>query len=257
MKADVFDLEGKKLKSIELPEQFNEEYEPDLVKRAILAIQSHNRQPYGATYQAGMIHSAKLSRRRRNYKGSYGKGISRVPRKTMWRRGMQFGWVGANAPGMVGGRRAHPPKAYKIFDLKINIKERKKAIRSALSGSLLNNKFIVVENKIEDLKKLNDVETTFKSLGLDLETVKRFRAGRGKNRGREVRYKKKALIVVAKKCDLVKAVANLPGYDVVNVKDLNAALLTVGHKDTRQCVFTEAAVERINKEKLFLNGVKK
>ena len=144
MKADVFGLDGKKVKSIELPEQFNEEYEPDLIKRAILVIQSHNRQPYGVAYQAGMIHSAKLSRRRRNYKGSYGKGISRVPRKTMWRRGMQFGWVGANAPGMVGGRRSHPPKAYKNWDLKINIKERKKAIRSALSGSLANNKVGII-----------------------------------------------------------------------------------------------------------------
>ena len=53
----------------------------------------------------------------------------------MWRRGTQFMWVGALAPGTVGGRKAHPPKASKIWNLKINKKERAKAIRSALGGS--------------------------------------------------------------------------------------------------------------------------
>ncbi|MBS3175160.1 50S ribosomal protein L4 [Candidatus Woesearchaeota archaeon] len=256
MKAEVIGLDGKKIKTIDLPEQFNEDYEPDLIKRAILAINSHGRQAYGTAYQAGMSHSAKLSRRRRNYKGSYGKGISRVPRKTMWRRGMQFGWVAANAPGTVGGRRAHPPKAQRIWDLKINKKERKKAIRSALSGAVLNSQLLIIEDKIENLKKIKDVKTVFTTLGLNITAKKIQRAGRGKSRGRGIKYSKNPLIVVAKKCDFINAVSNLPGYDVVDVKSLNAQLLTLGHDKIRKCIFTESAVSTIGKEKLF-SGDKK
>src|SRR3990167_10770470 len=153
MKAEVFDLDGKKIKTIELPEQFYENYEPDLINRAILAIFSHRRQPYGTMPLAGIDYSGKLSRRRRDYKGAYGKGISRASRKTMWRRGMQFGWVGAISPGTVGGRRAHPPKATKIWDLKINNKERRKAIRSALSGVAIKKRLFIIEDKFEDLKQ--------------------------------------------------------------------------------------------------------
>ena len=118
---NVLDLNGKNLKQIDVPEQFEGEYNQDLIKRAVMAIQSNKRQPYGAKPRAGKRYSSKLSRRRRQYKGSYGHGMSRVPRKVMWRRGMQFGYVGAHAPGTVGGRRAHPPKAEKRWNKKINI----------------------------------------------------------------------------------------------------------------------------------------
>ncbi len=152
MKVDVYSLEGEKVRSIELPKQFNEEYRPDLIRRAVFAIMSHNIQEYGAHPEAGKRSSAKLSRRRRDYKGAYGIGISRIPRKTMWRRGTQFGWVGAWAPGTVGGRRAHPPKAEKNWEKSINVKERKKAIRSAIAVLLKMNKIKILDSKLEDIK---------------------------------------------------------------------------------------------------------
>ncbi len=253
MKADLFDSNGKKLKSVELPAQFNEEYEFDLIQRAVLVIFSRLRQAYGTQPRAGQHQSAKLSRRRRNYKGAYGKSLSRMPRKTTWRRGMQFGWTGAVSPGTVGGRKAHPPKASKIWELQINDKERKKAIRSALNGVVSKSKLIVIENKFETLKQTKDVKQTLKSLNLDVEGVKRNKAGRGKSGGRSVRYKKNPLVVVGGKCALMKAVNNLPGYDVVDVKSINAAVLTLGHKVPRSCIFTENALELMDKERLFMN----
>ena len=175
MKANYFNTQGKKEKSIDLPEQFNEPIRPDLIQRVVLVIQSHKRQPYGAKPTAGQRYSAVLSRRRRKYKGSYGHGISRVPRKTTWRRGTQFGWVGAFAPGTVGGRRAHPPKKSKIWDLKINIKERRKATRSALAavvnesevkkrGHLFKELPTVVDSKIENYNKTKQVNIVTKIL---------------------------------------------------------------------------------------------
>lgn len=251
MKADVFSLQGNKVKSIELPDQFSENYECDLVNRAVQVIFSNNRQSYGTMPLAGQGYSAKLSRRRRDYKGAYGKGISRVPRKTMWRRGMQFGWVGALAPGTVGGRRAHPPKAEKIWSLKINDKERRKAIRSALSGVVLKSKLIVVENKFEDLKLAKDMKNVLKLLKLDVTSVKRKKIGKAKSRGREFRYKKNSLVVTSKRCNANKAISNFPGYDVVDVRSLNANLLNLGYNNPRSCIFTEGALDLLAKERLF------
>jgi len=251
MKADVYGLDGKKTGSIDLPEQFNEEYEPDLIKRSILVIEAAARQAYGAMAKAGQGYSAKLSRRRRNYKGSYGKGISRSSRKTMWRRGMQFGWVGAISPGTVGGRIAHPPKPWKDWTKKINKKENKKAIRSAISGSLQTNNFMVIEDKVSNIDKLKDAKVVLKNLGLPVDSVKKQKAGKARTRGRAIKYKKNPLIIVSEKCNFVNAVSNIPGYDIIDVKSLNAAALTLGHLTPRKSIWLKSAIEKLGKEGLF------
>jgi len=256
MKVDVMNIQGDKVKQIELPDQFFESYEPSLIKRAILAIFSHKRQPYGAMPRAGMNVSAKLSRRRKNYKGSYNHGISRVPRKTMTRRGMQFFWVGALAPGTVKGRRAHPPQADKKWDLKINKKERRKAIRSALSGLTAHHKLLIVDSSFEELSKTKDVRQSLVKLGLKEElersALKKVRAGKGKMRGRKYKRKVGALFVTGSVSPLMQATKNIPGFDSCEVRNLNAALLTRGHETPRLCIFTESALQKLARERLFL-----
>lgn len=268
MKTEVLSIEGKKQGSVELPEQFNEEYRPDLIRRAVLAIQSHKRQPYGSMPEAGKRPTAKLSRRRRKYRGSYGKGISRVPRKILSRNGSQMNWVGAFAPGTVGGYRAHPPKAWKDWELKINDKERKKALRSAIAATALkeivlarghksaNVVPLVADTKIESLSKTSEAKKVLEQLGLkgELERCaeKKIRAGKGKNRGRRYKKKKGVLIVVSGKCKLMESAKNLPGVDIVNVSSLNAELLAPGYLPGRITVWSERAIERLAKEKLFM-----
>jgi len=266
MKADILSLEGKKVKSIDLPNQFSEEYRPDLIKRAVFVIFSNNRQPYGAFERAGKQQSAKLSRRRHNYKGAYGIGISRSPRKTMWRRGVQFGWVGAYAPFTVGGRRAHPPKPEKIWSQKINIKERRKAIRSAIAATALKELHtnyevpFILENKFENMEKTRDVESLFKTLNLfgELERCKdkKVRAGKGKLRNRTYKRKTGVLIVVSKDCKLMNTASNLPGVDIVKVQNLNASVLTKGVEFSRLVLYTEGAIEKLKNENLFTNDIK-
>ncbi|MBI1970756.1 50S ribosomal protein L4 [Candidatus Woesearchaeota archaeon] len=113
MKIPIITITNSQAGTVDLPPIFQEEVRPDLIKRAVETLQANARQPYGAKPGAGMRYSAKLSRRRRDYKTSYGYGISRVPRKILSRSGTRFNWVGAVAPGTVGGRQAHPPKAQK------------------------------------------------------------------------------------------------------------------------------------------------
>ena len=268
MKVKILDLDGKEKGSMELPKQFDEEIRVDLIRRAVLSQQSFSRQPYGADPDAGKRYSAKLSRRRRAYKGSYGKGISRVPRKIIWRRGGQFYWVGAFAPGTVGGRRAHPPKTEKDFTEKINKKEKKKAIRCAISASM-NLDFIrkrnhiapsnfpfIVEKGVEKVNTTKKLKQVFIKLGfgeeLERTDKKKIRAGKGKMRNRPYKTKKGILIVVGNKCNLEKSSKNLPGVDVVHIKSLNAELLAPGTVPGRLTLWTENAINVLSKENLFI-----
>ncbi|HZX12329.1 MAG TPA: 50S ribosomal protein L4 [Candidatus Nanoarchaeia archaeon] len=255
MNTDLYDLQGKKIKTIALPQQFTTEYEPDLIKRSIVAFH-HSRKPYGTMYQAGLVGvSAKISRRRRNYKCSYGHGISRAPRKTLWRRGTQFGWTGSEAPGTVKGRMAHPPKPEKIYTLKINKKERKKALRSALSGIAHHHKLFIVEARLEALKKTKEARTLLQNLGFtkELERLSQhiIKAGKGKTRGRRHSHKKGPLFVVAGPCPFQTAAYNLPGIDVLSVKYLNIAALTRAN-ELRTSIWTENALKKLDEEHLFL-----
>lgn len=272
MQLKIKDSKNAEQGSVKLPIQFSEEFRADLVSRAVHAIQSHKRQPYGADPEAGKKSSAELSRRRRKYRGSYGFGISRVPRKILSRRGTRMMWVGAFAPGTVGGRRAHAPKAEKIWSMKINDKERQKAIRSAMAATVNSEMVLARGHKVPDsypfaiaddfqsLAKTKDVQSALEALGfeaeLDRASVKKVRAGKGKMRGRKYQRKTGLLIVVSEECALANAAKNVAGIDVVEVANLNAELLAPGTDAGRATLFTKGALEKLEKENLFFSKIK-
>lgn len=269
MKIRLYDIEKKEIGKKELPKQFNEDIRPDLIKRAVLVIKSNKKQSYGAKKEAGKRASAIVSKRRRDYKTTYGIGQSRTPRKVMSRRGARMNWVGAFAPQTVGGRRAHPPKAEKVWSRKINKKERRKAIRSAISATISaelvrkrghnipDDYPFIVESKIESISKTKEIIGILSKLGLDKElersAKRKIRSGKGKMRGRKYVTKKGPLIVVSKECKLINASKNILGVDVVEVKNLNAELLAPGADPGRLVLWTDKAIEALEKEKLFLS----
>ena len=248
-----------------LPTQFDERVRPDIVKRAVLSIQSKNRQPYGADPEAGLKHVTRLNQRNNAFRGQKGKGMSRVPRKALLARGEQFYWVGAESPNTVGGRRAHPPKAEKDFTEEINKKERRKAIRCAISATsdeeLVSEKHdyegdLPLETSgISDIEKTQELKSELEDLGLEdeLERVseKKVRAGKGGNRGRKYVRKVGPLVVVAEDNGVKQAAANLQGVDVSVVDQLNAEKLAPGAKPGRLVVWTEKSLERLEDEELF------
>ncbi len=268
MKLKIYDG-SKESGSKELPRQFQEEIRPDVIKRAVLAIYANTRQPYGTDPEAGKKSSSKLSRRRNDWKGSYGHGISRIPRKILSRSGTHFNWAGAMAPQAVGGRTAHPPKAEKIWAQKVNKKERKLAIRSALSATVIkdlvkqrghivpDNYPFIIDSKIEKTAKTQDAIKALENLGLstELERVSKriIRAGKGKMRGRKYKRTRGILVVVSEKCPFEQAAENIPGVEVARVLQLNAEMLAPGCHIGRMTFFTDAAVELLDKSKLFLN----
>lgn len=270
MKLKVFDNKNSETKTVTLPNQFSEPIRKDLIKRSVLALQAARRQRYGASPEAGKQYSAYLSKRRRAYKGTYGIGQSRTPRKVLNRRGTRMYYVGAFAPQTVGGRRAHPPKSEKQWVQKINIKERRKAIRSALAATMSADTVSARGHKIpdsfpfaidmafEDLAKTKDVISALKALGFDDElaraATRSTRAGVGKRRGRRQITKKSFLFVVSKDCPLLKAAANIAGADVVPVNSLNAELLAPGTHEGRLTLFTDAALDVLSERNLFTEG---
>lgn len=268
MKLQIFDSGNKSKGQMEMPAQFKESFRPDLIKRAVHALQSKARQLYGADPEAGMRHSSKLSKRRRKYRGSYGFGISRVNRKILSRRGTRFFWVGAFSPQTRGGRRSHPPKAEKVLEKKINKKENQKAIRSAIAatvdktlverrGHKIPGEYpFVLSSAVEEMSKTKDVEKMLQSLGFEKELersmIKKIRAGLGTMRNRKYRRKKGVLIVTGENCKLSNSAKNVPGVDVVNVKELNAEMLAPGADAGRATLWTEKAVKELGEKKLFM-----
>ena len=185
----------------------------------------------------------------------------------MLRRGTQFVYEGAVVSGTKGGRRAHPPKAEKIFEQKINKTERLKAIRSAIAAtidkeflknkgfSVLDNVPIIVDNleNISKTKEFKDLLIKF-NLKPELERLedKKIRAGKGTMRGRKYKKPKGPLVVVSSKdSKLYKACRNLQGFDVINVDSLNAELLAPGAEPGRFVIWSADSIERLDKERLF------
>jgi len=179
--------------------------------------------------------------------------MSRVPRLTQGRRG-------ALAPCVVGGRRAHPPKAERDWKEKINKKERLLSIKSALAAtankevvSRRGHKFdekitlpVIVEDGFEKIKKTKQIIETFEKIGIYDDVIrsrdgKHIRAGKGKTRGRKYRTPRSILIVSAKE-EVEKSSNNLTGVDVVRSKEINIEHLAPGGDAGRLTVFTKSAL---------------
>jgi large subunit ribosomal protein L4e len=211
-----------------------------------------------------------MSKRRHEYKSSYGSGRSRTPRKVMSRKGSHFNHMGAQVPQTVGGRVAHPPRIEKIWFEKINDKERRKALRSAIGATAIKEIVlsrghkaenikelpIIIENKVEELKKTKEVLELLVKIGLghELERIRerKIRAGKGKMRGRKYKTKTGPLFIVSKKCKLLESAKNIVGVDAVDVRKLNAELLAPGTQPGRLTIWSEAALKELEEKKLFM-----
>ena len=266
MKVDIISKDKEKRGNIELPKQFGENIRADIVKRAFEAEQSKNRQKYGSSTEAGMRHSTYVSKRRHNYRGTYGIGQSRTPRKVTSRSGSRMNWVGAFAPQTVGGRRAHPPKAEKNWVMKINTKEMMLAYRSAVSSTVSKEAVeergqsvpegfpFIIDESVEKVSKTKEIQEIIKKLGFasEIKKEKKLRAGKGKVRGRKYKKRIGLLIVTAEDCNLSKSGQNLSGVDVKKLDDLALKDLAPGAVLGRITLWTKNALEKMKKERLYM-----
>jgi large subunit ribosomal protein L4e len=257
MKIDVKDLDGDTDTTVEAPSVFDTTIRPDLIKKAHVAEMANDRQDYGAKPEAGNRHSTYLSKKRRDYRSSYGIGQSRTPRKALSSSGRQFYWVGAEAPHTVGGRRAHPPKADEDRGKKVNQQEKQKARRSAISAVFTEhtrNKHIVPDeypfiltDDFHDLEKTKEAYQTLVELGFDdeLERTKNpnQRSGNGTKRGRKKQTKVGPLVVLPENATAHRALRNIPGITTKTPSELTFQDLTPGSHPGRLTLFTETTIQ--------------
>jgi large subunit ribosomal protein L4e len=248
-KLNVYDLKGEVSGELDLPEAFKSELRPDIIRRAVTAIEANARQPYAPKPTAGMRHSVET--------WGKGRGVSRVQR-------LMGASTAAQSPNNVGGRRAHPPKVEKDLGKKINRKELRFAKLSALRATsepdlvkTRGHKFkeeltvpIVVQDEFESVKSTKDAVDALASIGVydDVERAingKNIRAGRGKMRGRRYQIPRSLLVVVSKECAASRSVRNLPGVDVATPTALNASLLAPGGSPGRLMLISEGALKTV------------
>ncbi len=259
MKTSIYDIQGNKKHEVELPNLFSTKIREDIVLKTFEAEKFVQMHPYSPYKEAGRRHSASgtISHRRHEWKGHYGKGISRIPRKTMSRRGVQFYWVGAEISGTRGGRRAHPPKPN--IQRKINKNEERIAMHSALASTAnekyISNRYsslaklhtpfpIIIESKLDKVKS-KDFMKLLKHLLKDNYHLalknKTIRAGKGKMRGRKYKSNAGVLLIKSSSENL-----KIKGIDIRSIPELKISnLYPLG----RLAIFTEKALEELGGKK--------
>jgi len=252
IKANIYGLDGKVIEKIDLPEIFNTPYRPDIIRKSFNVLHSNKRQVYGADPLAGTKHSTASVGK--------GRGMSRVPR-------LSQGRAAALAPCVVGGRRAHPPKAIKNWKEKINKKEnllaRNSAIAATANKEIVSNrghKFnkeltlpIIFDDKFEKIKKTKDIINTLEKVGIYEDVLrskngKHIRPGKGKNRGRKYRIPK-SILIISTKNELIKSSNNLCGVDIKKPEELNIEYLAPGGDAGRLTIMTKSALSQLGGKK--------
>ena len=255
MKRTVLTIDGKKDSDIELPNVFETEINRTLIHRAFINLQTHGFQKHSTKPTAGTEVVADSN------DPPTGRGISRIARMKGGGGG-RSGQAGEVASTR-GGRQAHPPIAAKVIYKKINKKENKLALCSALAATtskeLVENRGhkvegidafpLIISDDIEKVSKtselikiLNDLKIT---QDVDRLRSRKRRTGKVALRGRVSKVGKSALFVVSKTENISKAVGTIPGIDVCAAKNLSVLNLAPGGTLIRLTVFSKKAIEEI------------
>jgi large subunit ribosomal protein L4e len=249
VKTPVINLQNENTDEVDIPQVFDTPVRHDLIRRAVIALQSTKFQPQGRDPMAGKRTTAES-------RGT-GHGIARVPRL----KGSNRAAFGVS---IVGGHQAFPPLSEKDIVKRINKKEKRLAIRSGIAATAVKELVekrghkvqqveqlpIVVSDELESLKITRDVQDFLKALKIwsDVERADRrtVRAGKGKMRGRKHRKGKGPLIVIAEDKGIKLAARNIPGVEVTELHTLNAEMLAPGAHPGRLIIWTQSAIEQLD-----------
>ena len=259
MKTATYSITGTKEGEVELPIVFSTPFRKDLIHKAYTNLNSHKFQPQGRHPTAGMDVVA------RSNDPPTGQGTSRIAKMRGGGGGRQ-GQAGGVA-SVRGGRQAHPPKVEKVIFKKLNKKENKLALCSAIAATAKKDIIesrghkvdkiesfpIVVSNDLESITKASEMAKVLESLGLmkDVQRleVRKSRTGKSSLRGRSKKVGKSVLFVTKDSTKTKKACGTFPGVEVRSVKDLSVLDLAPGSDPIRLTVYSKDAIQEIAKIK--------
>ncbi len=255
MLVPVFNLDGEKIKEIELPSIFGIEIRPDIIRRTYLSQLTARIQPQGRDPLAGLRTSAES--------WGAGHGVARVPR--FKGRGYPAASRAARAVMTVGGVKTKAPRSWKRIRERVNQKERRLAIISSIAATsridLVASKHrmgdikqvpIVLSDELENINKTSSLYALLVKLGLkeeldrNKERFEKIRAGKGKMRGRVRQRSKGPLIIYLKEGSSVsRAARNIPGVEAVALRNLSVIHLAPGGVPGRLTLWTEGALNSL------------
>lgn len=254
-KVNVYSLDGKKKSLVEIPGIFKIQPRKDLVQKANKSFESRNKQIQGRDKRAGLRNTATS--------WGTGHGISRAPRI----KGSGFSTARnvGRVPFAVGGRRSHPIKKDKVLQKKINKKAYTLSMISAISssgaydwvksrGHIIDNipeLPLVIDDKIQTIKKTSAAFKIFSDLGLNTELSKskqskKIRAGKGKRRGRKYKKNRGILFVIKEDFGIMKATRNIPGIEIVKFENMSINNLAPGGSLGRLILWSQSAFDELN-----------
>ena len=242
MNADVLSIDGKKAGTIVLPNAFSEAVRHDLIRRAVDAENSTLLQPQGHYVLAGMQTTATYYGAMHSYRTGRHMGIAIRPREKLG-GGVQ-GKV-KRIPSAVKGKRAHPHTIEKTIVERINKKEYRKALSSAIAATSKPSP-IIVSDSINSIKKTSDMAKLIKALtGIDTDDHKS-RQRKGLRRGSKRKtYGKKILIVCGEQNAMMSA-RNIAGVDACTLESITVGMFAPGGNTFRKVIWSESAIKGLD-----------
>ena len=253
----AYALDGSPDGDVELPPAFGTPLRRDLIRKAFVCLASHGFQPQGRKPTAGMDVVADSN------DPPTGQGVARVARARGGGGGRQG--QGAEVASTRGGRQAHPPVPHKVIRKRLNKKENRLALCSAIAATAsrrlaearghrtdgIGSFPVVVSDEIESVSRASDAVRVLESLHLSADVgrlgSRRARSGRPLLRGRRKKAGKSVLFVVGDSSRLSKAVGAIPGVEAVDARNLSVLDLAPGSDPIRLTVYSRSALEEIGR----------
>jgi large subunit ribosomal protein L4e len=242
---------------VALPEVFHTPVRLDIVRFVHDQISKNARQAHGVKSNAGMQHSAES--------WGTGRAVARIPR--VGGSGTSRSGQGAFGNMCRKGRMFAPLKTWRRWHRKVNLRQKRHAVASALAATAIaplvegrGHKIhntpqvpLVVDDKVEGIEKTKDALAFLKKIGAmdDVNRVaenRSLRPGIGKLRNKRFRVRRGPLIIYGNEnVNLIRAVKNIEGVEVSNVHRLNLKQLAPGGHLGRFVIWTKSAFAALNK----------
>jgi len=241
--------------TVALPAVFTAPIRPDIVNITHTNMAKNKRQAYAVYAKAGHQTAAES--------WGTGRAVSRIPRVPGG--GTHRSGQGAFGNMCRGGAMYSPTKVWRRWHRKVNIKQKRYAVASALAASAVpglvmarGHKIdavpevpLVVSDAAESLSKTSAALALLKKVGAMADVTKskdskNLHKGKGKMRNRRYTMRRGPLVVYANDSGIAAAFRNIPGVELAHVERLNLLQLAPGGHMGRFCIWTKAAFEKLD-----------
>lgn len=250
-----YDNPSEKTGTVVMPQVLASPLRPDLVQYVHMNVSKNKRQPISVGGKVGYETAAES--------WGTGRAVARIPRAP----GGGTHRAGQATFGNMcrGGGMFNPTKTWRRWHRRVNVKEKRHSVATALAASCLPPLVMarghrigavaelpaVVSDGIESIQKTKQAVEALKKLGCEEELQrvidsKKVRAGKGKYRNRRYTMRRGPLVVYNEDKGIVRSMRNIPGVETASVNRLNILTLAPGANFGRFIIWTESAFKRLN-----------